>query len=115
MTDRDLLELAAKAAGYKINKATQNRRDELLGREDASLWLEDGTTVWNPLRDGAHALRLASRLRLIIKPGKYHGEGCTVESQAPGGASYTAFDDDKDRQMRRAIVVVAANTGKAMA
>jgi len=54
-TDRELLELAAKAAGLKINKKAQAARDAILNPETASLWIADGSTAWNPWRDNGNA------------------------------------------------------------
>lgn len=107
MTDRELLELAAKAAGIEgVIKETA----------DGVLWLfrHDGGSPWNPLEDDGDTLRLAVFLRLHIKPGKHLGDGCTVETQRPGIAGCTAFYDDKAQQMRQATVRAAAEIGKAM-
>jgi hypothetical protein len=62
--DRELLELAAKAAGIKTS----------LHKETDSLWI-DGPRVWNPLTDDGDALRLAVKL----------GIGLTHEGQGPSG------------------------------
>lgn len=106
MSDSELVELAAQAVG-------------LAGVYDADfemLMLFDSAvvpTMWNPLKSDADALQLAADLRLLIKPGKHLGDGCTVEAQSPGIAGCTCFRDDKREQMRRAIVHVAAEIGKA--
>ncbi len=100
MTDRELLEMAAKAIGLTLQY-------NYLGGRDAN-------QPWDPLTDDGDALRLAAKLRLIIKPGKYWGDGCTVDTQRNGIPGVTAFYDDKENQMRRAIVSAAANIGKAM-
>lgn len=107
-SDKELLELAAKAAGFA--------ECDWLGGDD---WLnvydsQGRQSVWNPLTDGGCALWLAAELRLQINPGKHKGDGCTVESHRPGIAGCTAFRDDPFEQMRYAIVVVAAEIGKAM-
>lgn len=116
MTDRELLELAAKAAGM-------NLADYQGGGDDAQngLWMargysnpNTGSRDWNPIKDDGDALRLAADLRLRIDPGKHMGDGCTVESQRPGIAGATAFHNTKSEQMRRAIVMVAAEIGKTM-
>ena len=59
MTDRELLELAAKAAGIKTS----------LHKETDSLWI-DGPRVWNPLTDDGDALRLAVKLGFLIEAAK---------------------------------------------
>lgn len=55
MADRELLELAAKAAGYVLD-ADGDRLDQ---RDSGG-----GPTAWNPLTDDGDALRLAVRLRI---------------------------------------------------
>ena len=106
--DRELLELAAKAAGLSLMKWWEAMDTFVIAEgERMGEW-------WNPLESDGDALRLAADLRLEIKPGKHVGDGCTVESQRPGIAGHTAFYDDKAQQMRRAIVGVAAEIGKAM-
>jgi len=115
-TDRELLELAANAAGIMIDQ-------EYSGRS-APASLPDGYVViinssgghsfWSPMKDNGDALRLASKLRLMIKPGKHLGDGCTVESQQSGIAGCTCFRDDPAEQMRVAIVRAAASIGEQM-
>ena len=39
--------LEVEAAGYKVDADMQAERDALIGRENAGLWLEDGSTNWN--------------------------------------------------------------------
>jgi hypothetical protein len=98
--DEELLELAAKAVG--IDDYQTVCQDAQYG------------PYWDPLIDDGDALRVAARLRLIVKPGKHKGDGCTVESQREGIAGCTAFRDDPAEQMRIAIVTVAAEIGKEM-
>lgn len=69
MTDRELLELAAKAAGIRIDKSETNGGGvgnygfSVTG--DAMLdW--HNNIRWNPLSDDGDALRLAVKLRLSI-------------------------------------------------
>lgn len=110
--DLDLLKLAAKAAGLNVNFEDYT---------DPADWFANGydedtgdvLNWWNPLRSDADALRLVAGLRLIVKPGKHPGDGCTVESQRDGIAGATAFYADKLEQMRRAIVLVAAEIGRS--
>ena len=117
MTDRELLELAAKAAGLEINERNQKARDEMIGRENSSLWLVDGSTAWNPLTNDGNALRLAVKLGMDID--------CTVNSMmknhtwamsglSAGGGVAEYHEGDPYAATRRAIVRVAAEIGKAM-
>jgi hypothetical protein len=68
MTDRELLELAAKAAGMGLPSIEDF--DEI-GRqycESLGLWVQRpwGWGWWNPLTDDGDALRLAVKLRITI-------------------------------------------------
>lgn len=102
--DKDLLRLAAKAAGY----------DPAVITDDGLVLLRGTVVKWAPLKDDGDALRLAAALRLLILPGKHKDDGCTVETQRRGIAGCTAFRDDEFEQMRRAIVHAAAEIGRAM-
>ena len=101
MTDRELLEMAAKAAGVPVE------------------WDGDGFVrpvpfkgftnyePWNPLADDGDALRLAVKSGLWAHIGKYYVaiDGTHIE-EACGQDPYAAT--------RRAIVRAAAEIGKAM-
>ena len=110
MTDRELLEMAAKAAGIELYVWNDFNGVEHYAYLDAKPY----GAIWNPLKNDGDALRLAVELRLQINPGKHKGDGCTVETQRDGIAGCTAFYDDKAQQMRQAIVHAAAEIGKAM-
>lgn len=113
MTDRELLELAAKAAGIAL---LRSRLDDPMCCDFLLVerTLDGNGLRWNPLTEDGDAMRLAANLRLQILPGKHKGDGCTVETQRAGIAGCTAFYDDKAQQMRQAIVRAAAEIGKAM-
>jgi hypothetical protein len=99
MNDRELLELAAKAAGtYYV---------------ESESW--DENAGWNPLTNDGDALRLAVKLRFKI----YHGElGAIVERKRYSREWIGEADDDScgDRYAatRRAIVRAAAEVGKGI-
>lgn len=102
MTDRELLELAAKAAGF-INY-TMN---------DDSVFVETGSArgaagyYWKPLTDDGDALRLAIALGLIID--------CSRPSAGEPFKQHHVWIDelcDTATLTRRAIVLVAAEIGK---
>jgi hypothetical protein len=105
MKDCELLELAAKAAGYDINFA-----------EPADGWYPHGydkhgdvVAWWNPLTDDGDALRLAVKLKLKLDLFDYE-----VIVRFPGGgvAERTKKSCDLEEATRRAIVRAAAEIGK---
>lgn len=105
-TDRELLELAAKAA--KMN--TREFASDSITRWH---WREDGThTAWNPLNDDGDALRLAVKLTLEV-------DICLsgVAVRTPHGDKILV--DDRDEKCiyaatRRAITRAAAAIGEVM-
>lgn len=101
MTDRELLELAAKAAGYNSH-ASQCALPGLL--------LED-QTLWNPLGDDGDALRLAVKLELKIS----HRTVDVDVSRGNASASvYVPTYSGREEATRRAITRAAAEIGRAM-
>lgn len=106
MTDRDLLELAAKAAGI----AGAWGRNRFIGGHEGFVpkgWLRD----WDPLTDDGDALRLAVALRMEVDV--YYGE---VASGEEGERNQTLIDATPDlyAATRRAIVRAAAAIGESM-
>lgn len=64
MSNIELLELAAKAAGYEWRKDIADYRK---ARGIVGLWIvEPMSTMWNPLSDDGYALQLAVKLNLDI-------------------------------------------------
>ena len=116
MTDRELLEYAAKAAGYKTIQYQDLKSKGLDVRYgiDEAIW--NGEDYWNPLIDDGDALRLA------VKIGKrdYFGieiqKGCTqATSFEPWEhCEYEDHSNDPYAATRRAIVRAAAEIGKEM-
>jgi len=110
MTDKELLELAAKAAGIELKWMTQ------LGngvKPD-----EDFISNWHPLTDDGDALRLAVKLRLSIYAPCYQMNDITrplVRSQdRKHGVCCNEGEqviDDPYAATRRAIVRAAAEIG----
>lgn len=119
MTDRALLELAAQAAGYKV---------ELAPTPNPAMGLFINDRQWRPLDDNgdAFALMVTLRLRLevnessvvvyfpqrddgdtpfplyIYPPAKHTGDGATVRYY------------NHEETSRRAVVLAAAEIGRAM-
>jgi hypothetical protein len=100
MTDRELLELAAKAAGNP--QGTSRSGGGLLMANDL---------YWNPLTDDGDALRLAVMLNLTV----YHwpDEVCVCDEKGTVNEDLARLGD-LYAATRRAIVRAAAEIGKGM-
>lgn len=103
MTDRELLELAAKAAGIEGKYRAQYAGD----KEYGGFW--HSGVCWNPLDDDGDALRLAVKLHIDVLQRFVGGFRC--EALAPGG-TVMREDGHSDAATRRAIVRVAAEIGR---
>jgi len=112
MIDRELLELAAKAAGIEQRGWCMPgaRTDGWHG-----MYTGDGEsgayTRWNPLTDDGDALRLAVKLGLHLFT-RLPGGG--VPSSCSNGDTMEAHWGDPYAATRRAIVRAAANIGRRM-
>ena len=109
--DRELLELAAKAAGYKLGKVDAYVDDR--GKIRPAYWNETEKIYWNPLTDDGDALRLAVKLGLDVRAGLYTNT-IVVDSFEIEDAIEIGYDDDPYAATRRAIVIAAAEIGRAM-
>lgn len=96
MTDKELLELAGKAAGVDLSGATFDGWGYVIQSE------------WNPLTDDGDALRLAVRLELNVAFNTWTSGDAVVivESQVE------YLEEDPFATTRRAIVRAAAEIGK---
>jgi hypothetical protein len=94
MTDRELLEAAAKAAGLLLHDGTH------VWMEGAGQWAR-----WNPLNDDGDALRLAVKLDLTVMIGAVRDVS---------GRLFLDKSEDDLEATRRAIVRAAAEIGKEM-
>lgn len=109
MTDRELLELAAKAADLDVFWWPAD--------DPVALRLKRNNDLWSPLTDDGDALRLAVRLRLSILPDGFNFIDSAVEVIANTGeevepwAAETLDGGDPYAATRRAIVRAAAAIG----
>ena len=120
MSDRELLEMAAKAVGYDTSHL-MNRDRLVLDPPVAALCVrENGRlvhTAWNPLESDADALRLAVKLSMGVQsngPGHWQTQNATIvlfESDCPRRLTQ-AHDSDPCAATRRAIVRAAAAIAK---
>lgn len=106
MTDRELLELAAKAAG--IEKGED--RTECGISTTLPCGRHEHLPRWNPLTDDGDALRLAVKLLFEIDMGR----GCIAVRHSTGIKILEAFNHDPYAATRRAIVRAAAEIARSM-
>ena len=108
MTDRELLELAAKAAGYDYECTSHTGRPEN-DQHQIRDWF--GMLVdWNPLEDDGDALRLAVKLRFGVFIDGYVAVARTEIARNIGAQEPLSQDDYA--ATRRAIVRAAAELGE---
>lgn len=127
MTDRELLELAAKAAGmgqlvwgekYKVGDTEVDCTDLPYVSSESP---DESPAYWNPLADDGDAFRLMVGLGMVVYPARKGSEDKTVwiEWSEPMRPE-THFDleepcgKDFRYDVRRAIVRAAAEIGRAM-
>ena len=114
MSDRELLEWAAKAVGKP--GVHQNWKDEC-GNLSQGIAVNGapGRLWWNPLTDDGDALRLAVDLRLTISYERYDDTDYVVATPPHTHQGYDcAVDQDPRSATRRAIGRAAAAVGKAL-
>jgi hypothetical protein len=104
MTDRELLELAAKAAGMTGCVAD-------FVKPERTVFVPDGigSREWTPLTDDGDALRLAVKLEIHVQPSGRYAWASTfavTATEESGGDPYAAT--------RRAIVRAAAEIGEKL-
>jgi hypothetical protein len=105
MTDRELLELAAKAAGIELGGWSEDLHAFWKGRT--------GDATWNPLTDDGDALRLTVKLRIELEFGSDFVN--TGRSQNLGEWHLAQEKlSDPYAATRRAIVRAAAEIGRNM-
>ena len=105
MTDKELLELAAKAALYAFRKE--------ISPIGIDLFYVDGHR-WNPLTDDGDALRLAVKLNMGISIPVFNKHRADVISFRHPLANAIEEGNDPYAATRRAIVRAAAAIGEQM-
>ena len=126
MTNRELLELAALAAGYddaqyKSDKSLQHRYGFTCAVWSEKLYDETGTGYWNPLVSDFYAFRLMVKLGMNVDIDN-HPEGCQcvcVEAESIThnvGRFVESFRNHEGQEAatRLAIVKCAAEIGRGM-
>lgn len=118
-TDRELVEMAAKASGREGDWVDFAGMDIRVGYQGGMLCGDADGYYWNPLKDDGDALQLAVDLKLSVKHGvdiwddtnrmsayAYYRDVGECEFEPHGGDPYAAT--------RRAIVRAAAKIGRAV-
>ena len=109
MSDKKLLELAAKAAGLDYIKNC--------------VWVDDGfysplnkheRISWNPLTDDGDALRLAVKLRIELEFYDGFEEVFATENTIEAISQTEPYKNDPYAATRRAIVRAAAEIGRTL-
>lgn len=109
MTDRELLELAAKAAGYEIEV---DQYEVIYYHEGSG---PQSWAIWNPLTCDGDALRLAVQLRLMIAWDRWNdNDYVCIRHRDLGEEIGIQIDQNPEKTARRAIVMAAAEIGSAM-
>jgi hypothetical protein len=117
MTDRELLEKAAKAAGIDVPKKLNNwlTYGDKYGFQ---WWNMDGTRTektFNPLNNDGDALRLAVKLQIQVTPGTYNKDEFSAFKAGGGEAhEFRIYQQDEFASTRRAIVRAAAYIGETI-
>lgn len=125
MTDRRLLEDAAKAAGIEVRFMRTMSADLRTDRGELPYMVKphkppewnkrvsDWCVLWNPLEDDGDALRLAVKLRIDFTMSEVAGVEY-AEACVPGAPWMSeSIGDDEKAATRRAIVRAAAELGRA--
>lgn len=113
MSDRELLELAAKAAGIDYSHDNAHWKHE----DHCAFWSYNDLCTcgarWNPLTDDGDALRLAVKCEIAINP--WAGKTvCWHEDSKVINHEKHDCNDDPCAATRRAIVRAAAEIGRNM-
>lgn len=122
MTDRELLELAAKAAGIKCRwwKVKQwKERDSPHGKckyciGSKSIFGTHHSKEWNPLSDDGDALRLSVKAQIEYAYGTVNDQIVCVMNFVTDTTYVEDCGGDVCATVRRAIVLAAAEIGRAM-
>lgn len=104
MSDKELLDLAAKAVGKKVVRKVES---------SGGFWLVELSSGlrWNPLEDDGAALRLAVELKMSVT---VFGDAVGIGINPDFGYREYDISHDKNTSTRRAIVRAAAEIGKSM-
>ena len=120
MSDKELIEFAAKAIGWRV--ASFSERGTSIVNGGMAVVVGEGRNFgWRPQLDDGDSMRLAVKLRMEIYHGSDEGSAAYVGYWVDGRMQYCIeyYDDithmgDACSATRRAILRAAAEVGKAM-
>lgn len=120
--ERELLEWAAKAAGYTGRVEFSGLTDECFFAFDADTAQRTGRATWNPRNDDGDSRRLEVALNIDVQFNTDNDEQTTSaiapSPERPGSGEGRCFTegwrDDKGLATRLAVLRAAAAIGKAM-
>lgn len=110
MGDRELLELAARAAGIHLHHWFDGHGVFMCSSVDGG----DPDYGWNPLTDDGDALRLMVRLNLSFQSYPLWDRAQAWHPGSPENAPEEKYGKDRCAAARRAIVRAAAEIGRQM-
>jgi hypothetical protein len=108
MTDREMVELAAKAIGISGYRYSENFSCMAHWNETDGGWF-DSCGLWDPLADDGDAFRLAVKLKLDVDIRENYSRASSRDVTWAEDAGL-----DQCKCTRRAIVIAAAKVGEGM-
>lgn len=115
MTDRELLELAAKVAGAAPKIDLSGQPTGIYDHPPEPGILRSNSGGWNPLVNDGDALRLAVHLRLMIVWDRWNdNDYVCIRHRDLNEEIGIQIDQSPEKTVRRAIVMAAAEIGRAM-
>ena len=117
MTDKELLELAAKAAGVCLHPASALHHSYGNWGRDTTCTIcgeEPSGATWNPLTDDGDALRLAVTLKLHLYIDDDDIDVVSPENGRCDTETWDEHDSNKMKATRLSIVRAAAEIGRKL-
>ena len=111
MTDREMLEFAAKAGGINLD-LTLRPDGKPLGCSERGLAIDEAPGWWNPLTDDGDALRLAVKLNIGVQ--SHAGRGDYSLANEGNTSVAELHNGDPLAATRLAITRCAAEIGRNM-
>lgn len=110
-SDKELLMLAAKAAGLPVHESTDGtlQARPILALTHYVMGQPYGEYEWNPLRGDADAFRLAAKLMMSVEISEHEESTYAYAGKVPRVYACEMWRGDKEAATRRAITRAAAS------